>query len=363
MSEWNPQIVLIEKVEKHPDADSLDICTILNDYPIVVKRDEYKVGDLAAYIPIDSIVPDNDKFYFLSPVIREDYMENGELKNKIIGKKYNVGSVPERNRRIKAKKIRGVYSQGMLFKEFLSSYNVGDSIVEFFGLKKYEEGEENIQNSKKITGRNAESPPKGWSIPYYDIEGLRKYINCLGENEEICITEKIHGSNASFCYDGNKLWVKSRNFYKKMDENDAWWDIAIRYNLEEKLSKYPFYVFFGEVYGFNKGFRYDCEVIDGKFNSKIRFFDIWDVKSSKYLDYDDFIKIISEVGLQPAPELYRGIWKGKEEMYSFAEGNTLLGGKHVREGFVLRTIKERYEPKLDSRMQIKLIGEGYNLQK
>lgn len=32
-------------------------------------------------------------------------------------------------------------------------------------------------------------------------------------------------------------------------------------------------------------------------------------------------------------------------------------------GFVLNTRFERYEPKLQSRMQVKLVGEGYNLQK
>lgn len=50
-------------------------------------------------------------------------------------------------------------------------------------------------------------------------------------------------------------------------------------------------------------------------------------------------------------------------MYPYAEGLTTLGGRHIREGWVLNTLVERYEPKLDSRMQVKLVGEGYNLQK
>jgi hypothetical protein len=54
---------------------------------------------------------------------------------------------------------------------------------------------------------------------------------------------------------------------------------------------------------------------------------------------------------------------GKDQIYPFAEGLTTLGGKHIREGWVLNTLAERYEPKLDSRMQVKLVGEGYNLQK
>jgi len=64
MSDWTPQIVKIEKVEKHPDADALDICTVLGDYPVITKRNEYQIDDLAGYIPIDSIVPDTNYFYF-----------------------------------------------------------------------------------------------------------------------------------------------------------------------------------------------------------------------------------------------------------------------------------------------------------
>ncbi len=373
MSDWLPQIVTIEKVEKHPDAEALSICTVLGDYPVITKLNEYKVGDTAGYIPIDSIVPDTQFFYFLCPKAYEKYEENGEIKQRQVGPKYQLGSVPEKYRIIKAKKIRGIYSQGMLVNiinwiyapiEKVPFLAPGTPIIDLIGLKKWEEEEEdNIPNAKKSRGGNAEKAPQGWSIPHYDIDGLRKYVSCLQPDEEIVLTEKIHGSNAAFCHDGEKLWVKSRNFYKKMDEDDPWWDIAIRYDLANKLSRFPMKVFFGELYGNVKGFRYDCEIINGAMHSKIKFFDIWDVKEMKYLDYDSFVSMVKEVGLEPAPELYRGLWKGKEEMYPYAEGSTTLGGKHIREGFVLRTIKERFEPRLNSRMQVKLVGEGYNLQK
>lgn len=366
MSDWAPQIVRIQKVEKHPSADALDIVTVLGDYPVVTKRDEFQVGNLAGYIPIDSIVPDTTDFYFLCPKAYEKYEENGIVLQRQLGPKYPVGLVPEKYRIIKAKKIRGIYSQGMVvtYNSLRTYLNEGASIVDVLRLKKWEEEEEdNIPNAKKSKGANAEKAPKGWAIPYYDVDSIRKYIDCLGPAEEIVLSEKVHGSNAAFCHDGERLWVKSRNFYKRMDEDDPWWYIAVRYNLEEKLSQHPFKVFFGEMYGQVKGFRYDCELVAGKMPAKIRFFDIWDAKAMRYLDYDDFTSTVLAVGLELMPELYRGPWLGKEAMYPFAEGLTTLGGKHIREGFVLRTVKERYEPKLDARMQVKLVGEGYNLQK
>ena len=200
-------------------------------------------------------------------------------------------------------------------------------------------------------------------MPHYDIDGIRKYLDCLGENEQVVLTEKIHGSNAGFCHDGTRLWSKSRNFFKKQDPDDMWWDIAMRYDLATKLSQFPMMVFFGEVYGQVKGFRYDTVIENGVLLTKVRFFDVWDTKQLRYLDYDVRVQTLVSAGLDPVPELYRGPWLGKEQMYPYAEGMSTLNPKHIREGFVLNTLTERYEPKLDSRMQVKLVGEGYNLQK
>lgn len=373
MSDWQPQIVKIEKVEKHPDADALDVVTVLGDYPVITKRNEFKVGDLAGYIPIDSIVPDIDYFYFLCPKLYDKYEENGEVKQRQVGTKYPIGSVPEKYRIIKAKKIRGTYSQGMLVPTNADCIwaecplFAGDSIVDLIGLKKWEEPEEENLPGLKKTRTNAEKAPSGWSIPHYDVDGVRKYIDCLKPNEEVVLTEKIHGSNAGFCHDGTRLWVKSRNYYKKMDQDDMWWDIALRYDLENKLAQFPGMVFFGEVYGQVKGFRYDTVIEKagecGILRTRIRFFDIFDTKKLRYLDYDERVKMIAAAELDAVPELYRGPWLGKEQMYPYAEGKSTLNEKHVREGWVLNTLKERYEPRLDSRMQVKLVGEGYNLQK
>ena len=375
MSDWHPQIVQIEKVAKHPDADVLDIATVLGDYPVIIKHDEYRAGDFACYIPIDSIVPDTLNYYFLCPKAYEKYEdENGQLQQRQLGAKYPVGEVPEKYRIIKAKRIRGIYSQGMLVPIPLSKivdyhfnpvgWNVGDSVVDALGLKKWEEPEEeNLPGIKRVRGTNAAPAPKGWAMPKYDIDGIRKYLACLQENEQIVLTEKIHGSNGGFSFDGEKLWVKSRNYYKKQDEDDMWWDVAIRYDLENKLKPYPGLVFFGEVYGQVKGFRYDTVIAEGRLMPKFRVFDIWDTKTLRYFDYEDRVKTILEAGLDPVPELYRGPWLGKDLMYPYAEGTSTLNPKHIIEGWVLNTLKERYEPRLDSRMQVKLVGEGYNLQK
>lgn len=378
MTDWNPQIVLIEKIEKHPDADSLDVCTVLGDYPVITKRNEYKVGNLACYLPIDTIAPDTDQFYFLCPKAYEKYEdEAGQILTRQLGPKYLVGQVPEKYRVLKAKKIRGIYSQGMLMpipdscfevRDELTGHStclmVGDTVVDIFKLKKWEEEEEeNLPGLNKARGTNAEKAPQGWAIPYYDINSLRKYLSCIENEKDVILTEKLNGSNAGFCFDGEKLYCKSRNFYKKRDEEDMWWDAAIRYDLENKLSKYPMLVFFAELVNQVKNFRYSTTIVDGTLQTQLYFFDIWDAKKLRYLDYDEFLIVIRDVGLVTTPELYRGPWKDKEKMYAYAEGKSTLNEKVIREGFVLRLGKERYEPRVDGRCQFKLIGELYNLSK
>lgn len=380
MTEWHPQVVRIESVIKHQNADSLDIVSVLGDYPVIVKRNEYQVNDLAAYIPIDSIVPDTSQFYFLCPRNYEQYEENGEIKGRVTNPKYPQGSVPEKYRIIKAKRIREVYSQGMLIPLPSSDLKEGDSITELLSLTKWEEDpEEDIVHSsnRKRTGSCNEKKPVGWDIPYYDIEGLRKYINLIPSTEEVILSEKIHGSCMSVIHDGNRLWVKSRNFFKSenvktkdsqgnelvIESTNQWWQVARDYDLATKLVQYPNLVFFGECAGAQKGYRYDAKIVDGQLKCALYLFDIWDLNTKRYLDYDLFMEICSKLELPTVPELYRGFWTDKEAMYALAEGNTLTGGKHIREGFVLRTVKERFEPKLQGRMQLKLIGQGYALKK
>lgn len=190
MSEWQPQIVKVEKVEKHPNADALSIATVLGNYPVITKLDQYKEGQLVSYIPIDSVVDTNHpSFSFLEKP------------------------------RIRARKLRGIYSQGLLVDVPDENLVEGDSVVDIFGLKKYVYVEEledilglddetkkyyHIPNynigQTKPKGRNALPPPTGWAAPYYDLESFRKHYKRFEIGEEIVVSEKIEG-----CVTGDTL--------------------------------------------------------------------------------------------------------------------------------------------------------------
>src|ERR1700722_12216428 len=88
-------VVRIEEILPHPNADTLGIVYI-EGYQCVIKKDAYKVGDLAIYIQPDTIVPDLKPFEFLWAERAFD------------------GPVPEKYRRITVRRFRKEWSEGLL---------------------------------------------------------------------------------------------------------------------------------------------------------------------------------------------------------------------------------------------------------
>ena len=197
MSEFHVNVVRLGPLSSHPNADTLNVTKVF-DYQVITKKGGFSEGDLVVYVPIDSVVPDTEDWHFLCPLD-----DKGAAR-------YPVGQVPEKYRIIEAKKLRGIFSQGMLAPVPNSDVKEGDDVAALMGIKKYDPPVD------ATTGGEAESPPRGWTFPTYtDIEGLRRYPHILQEGEEVVITEKIHGANGRFVHDGERLWVGSHTQIKK----------------------------------------------------------------------------------------------------------------------------------------------------
>src|SRR5258708_37939295 len=79
-------IQLIRSLEVIEGADAIEKATVLG-WQLVVKKGEFKVGDLCVYCEIDCLMPDRPEFEFLRP----------------------------RGMRIKTIRLRGQVSQGICF--------------------------------------------------------------------------------------------------------------------------------------------------------------------------------------------------------------------------------------------------------
>lgn len=96
-------------------ADKIELAGVLG-WQCIVKKGEFRVGDLAIYVEIDSIMPsDNPDFAFLEP----------------------------KHYKIKTMKMRGVISQGIIFPlSFLHNdkkYEIGDDVTDLLKIKQIED--------------------------------------------------------------------------------------------------------------------------------------------------------------------------------------------------------------------------------
>lgn len=342
-TEHEVRVVQIGEIIKHSNADSLGI-TEVDGRPCIVRLGQWNQGDLAIYVPIDSLCPASDeRFAFLAGQHSPD---------------------PEGRCRVRAMRLRGVFSMGLLIKPTNKELGLADEIAHTHGLRS-----ETDADLRRFMGIGIYEPPiptgggeterdPGF-LPVYDIESVRKWGPVvLTEGEEVVICEKIHGANGRFAWHRDRLWCASRTQFYKPGEG-MWQRVAEAERLADKLaSTCPGIAIYGEVYGQVQDLRY------GKSGANLVVFDALDIDRRRWLDYDEYRDLTERLGLLRVPELYRGPWS--PDLAALAEGDSVLAGlntvKHVREGWVLKPVRERTHPEL-GRVILKRHGEGYLTRK
>ena len=261
------KIVAIEPIE---GADRIELATVLG-WKCVVKKDDFKVGDLCVYVEIDSCVKTSFKpFEFLKE--RAD--------------KFGFYHV-------KTMKLRGVFSQGLVlpYNEFKSSkkHIEGYDLTPEINKGKKEETRlvihyEEYSDMKSLLGMSDKKrKPLPWFIrwlgpfitAYYArkqrklikhesfpspysyisktdeerIQNLNKLFNELKEKKTILTgTEKLDGSSSTYAYINGKAYVASRNMglyfndgkkekMKSTCEASVFWKNNLKYNLLEKVKQ------------------------------------------------------------------------------------------------------------------------------
>lgn len=312
------RVVRVGPIIKHPNADALSI-TEVDGCPVIFRLGEFEEGNLAVYIPIDSVVPSTERWAFL----KGDW-------------------------RIRAKRLRGMFSMGMLAASD-ATWSEGLDVRELLGITVYEQAADaNFNRSEHEIGPGC--------IPVYtDLESFRKYRGVFAAEEKVVVTEKIHGENGRMCWFKDRLWVGSRTNFKRRGLN-GWWNAVVAGDIEAKLEKRPGLVVYGEVYGQVRDLRYGVQS-----GSRFVAFDALDAGTREYLDYATFRDTMIELGIPMVPVLFDGCFADLTD--AAAEGvSALANGACIREGFVVRPHHERYDPRL-GRVIAKMVGRGYMTRK
>ncbi len=310
MSAHRVEITTLKVINDHPNADRLDIALVGDtDWQVVIGKGNFEKGDTCIYIPIDSLLPEDLETHLFPP------------DSKITLDKHRVRSI----------KIRGAMSQGMVINPRdleslypgLCDYVIGVDVADILGITKHEPPTSAFQGQSQKHRQKRKGNPD--FLKYTDIENYKYYPRIFEDDEDVYITEKIHGTSVRYAMlpmAVNSLWKRakkllrllpqyefcygSRNVQLQFDkgklfyENDVYAEIAKRLGIEDILL--PGEALYGEIVGsgIQKGYTYGCS--EGEWD-----FYAYDVKvDGRYLDMPAFIRWVGKHGIKRVPLIYTG---------------------------------------------------------
>jgi RNA ligase (TIGR02306 family) len=378
MSTFIVPLTQIKEILPHPNADRLELAKVY-DWTVVVQKGAYLPEQEVIYVPVDSILPWDLEQHLFPP----------ESKIKL------------NKSRIKAIRIRGVVSQGMLVNPYevpnfnINAYDIEQDVKDALGITKYEPAVAETPGQMRAKPKRAKN--RNFK-EYIDIYNLKWYDRMFQDGEEVYISEKLHGTSFrcgwvknepntlwkkflnlfgflpewEFCWGSRRVQIQNKIFHKGFYETDVYTKIVKQYDLMNKIPKG--YVIYGEIVGdgIQKNYTYGC----GPGEHKLYVYDIQ--KDGKFLSYiepyhcsprsghdfaepmvPDFKTEIELMGLEAVPCLYVGPYS-KEAAEFYRDGDSTIAGQKIREGVVIKPTIEK-ECSI-GRKVLKFISDSYKLK-
>lgn len=354
MASFDVRVRRLLRVDPHPNADRLELA-VVDGYRCVVPKDQFRAGDLIAYIPEAAVLP-------------MDLVDRLGLTGKLAG--------PEANR-VKAVRLRGALSQGVCMAAD-PQWSEGESVRERLGIVKFEPV---IPDELKGAVYALEEHER----LAFDLENIKAFPAVFADGEPVVMTEKIHGlflavgavpqalARVEHCfgrsYVSSKGLLAQRMAFQNTADNDE--NPYVRAAVAARLHEAAVLLsdrwndtvlLLGEVFG--------AGVQDLSYGEKpgqppaFRLFSIVRLGDGLpvYLDDAGLDGIAGELGLQRAPVLYRGPFS-QEQLAHWTSGKESVSGRgvHLREGVVVTPQTERQDAHL-GRVVLKSVSEAYLLR-
>jgi RNA ligase (TIGR02306 family) len=352
MSDLIVEVVRIEKILPHGNADALDVA-VVKGWECIVKKGQFGEGDLCVYFPVDSILTRElaeriGVAQYLAP-LKKGYLLPAEFQDTDFAG------------RIRAARLRGRVSFGVLIPAE-SGMAPGQSVKDFFRVVKYEPPER--------TEVEDAAPSHALFQTYTDIQNFRNFPDLFVENEEVVVTEKIHGTcsrTGLVRLESGELefMVGSHKMRRKADpERKSLYSLPLTPNVEELLRQTlerraaKSVILFAEIYG--------SGVQDMHYGLNTKTFRAFDISvDSSYLPYDEFAGLCKQFHVETVPLLYRGPYHG-DLVRSLTGGMSVVCRGQIKEGIVIKPAVERNSDALlnhSGRLILKNISDDYYLRK
>jgi hypothetical protein len=315
-------------------ADKIEVARVLG-WDCVVKKGEFKEGDLGVYIEVDSVLPDKPVFEFMK----------------------------ERKFRVKTVKLRGQISQGLFlsvasFPEIKKPKEDMD-VTKLLGIVKYDPPEVDYNPSKSSKAKKR----PWWFYILIRIPFLRKWlvkpvgggiafpshlvpktdetrIQAFGDefleankDLKVNVTQKMDGTSVTIIWHKNKLSVASRNVWFPTYKANVYWDFVKQVGFDTFLKKGVSLAIQGELCGPGiQGNKY-------KLSEVILFiFGAYDIAKQEYMTPHQLKELTSYIRLFSKTELVRPVETLLDDKPISAVGTT------VDEWMQFATTRSSYNP-------------------
>lgn len=317
-----------------PNAEQIERAMI-RGWNVVIKKGQFKEGDLCIYCEIDSLLPNRPEFEFLRP--------------------YGF--------RIKTVRFRGQISQGIIFP--LEILNIAGYLQSICGDHRWDtlliltnrlnNGDSAIpilegEDVTEALGIIKYEPPipaelngivKG-GFPSHSIKTDEERIQNLIEKydeykkEEWIATEKLDGTSYTAVIYNDKFSVCGRTLEYLENETNTYWKVARECEIEKKMRKYmadhnlKALTLQGELIG--EGIQKNKYKLRGQ---QVRWFRAFDPIKFEYFPFEEFWDMIIEMGLTAVPMVDRffHLPDNYEDLILYADGQSMLAPV-PREGVV-----------------------------
>lgn len=336
-SNYLAKVVQLDKLEKHPNADRLQVATI--DFQTVITGLDAKVGDIYVYFPVESRI--NHEFLSCTNSYRDKKLNFNEA----------TAGFFEANRRVKAVRLRGEKSMGYIVSALKMSVFYDVDFSEHIG-EEFDTIGDTLLVDKYFVPVRTQGLPKQGKKPrisrmvdgqvhlHVDTENLRRNADMIKPDDDISITYKLHGTSwwvsnipvkrklglvekglrllgtnineieYDYVYGSRKVVKNEHETQGTMDfyDGDLW--KSIKDDVKDFIPKN--FTFYGECVGFTKGggeiqkdFDYKCK--QGEYNLYIYRITFTNADGLVYnLSTKEIAYIASKYGFNMVPVLYSG---------------------------------------------------------
>jgi RNA ligase (TIGR02306 family) len=311
----------VDAVNPIPDADAIEVA-VVGGWRVVIKKGEFKAGDLAVYCEIDSWIPIE-----VAPFLQKG--DRGYEYEGVIGN------------RLRTVKLRGQVSQGLLLPITVMNPRMAE-------LGEHLDRAEGFDCSEWLNIQKWEAPiPAQLAgevrgvfpgfIPKTDQERVQnltaEYAEWQTMGAEWEVTEKLDGSSMTVYVFDEDEGVCSRNLNLRETEGNSLWAVARRNDL------------IGKVRSIGRNLALQGELIGEGIQGnpyKIRaqefyLFDVYDIDAGRYLRPAERQLLAKSLDIRQVPGLgIQSLDCDVAQLLTFAEGKSVLRNETEREGLVFK---------------------------